>query len=216
MRKWSEEAWKAASGVYTSIIEHPFVEALADGSLPRDRFMHYLRQDSLYLGEYFRVLAHIASRLPEGGFAADFISFAADGVAVEKALHESFLGGVRPSRADMSPACCLYTSLLMSQSYSPVEVEAAAVLPCFWVYQRVGEEILRRQKSRSNPYMAWIATYADEAFAASTRRAIDICDALADAASPRVREEMTDVFVRCTRMEWLFWDSAWNLEKWKI
>ena len=27
---------------------------------------------------------------------------------------------------------------------------------------------------------------------------------------------MTDIFLRCTKMEWLFWDSAWYLESWKI
>lgn len=26
---------------------------------------------------------------------------------------------------------------------------------------------------------------------------------------------MTDIFLRCTKMEWLFWDSAWYLESWK-
>ena len=26
---------------------------------------------------------------------------------------------------------------------------------------------------------------------------------------------MTDIFLRCTKMEWLFWDSAWHLESWK-
>lgn len=217
MNRWSDEAWAAASGVYARTIAHPFVETLAAGTLSRDRFMHYLRQDSLYLREYSRVLAHIASRLHEPEQAADFIRFAADGVAVEQVLHASFLGGVRPHRGDMSPACMLYTSVLLACGMEPVEVEAAAVLPCFWVYQRVGEEIVGRQHAVSdNPYKAWIDTYADETFVQSTRRAIEICDELADAASPEVRERMTEIFVRCARMEWLFWDSAWNLEQWKI
>ena len=217
MKKWSEEAWEAAADVYHRTLTLPFVESLSDGSLPKEKFMFYLRQDSLYLRQYFRVLAHIASRLDNVDFAEDFIRFAADGVAVEKALHQMYLCGERPSADDMSPACALYTSTLLSQTLERVEVEAAAVLPCFWVYQKVGEHIFSSGgSSDANPYKAWIDTYADDAFAASTQRAIEICDSLAEKSSPSVREKMTQIFRKCTRLEWMFWDSAWNLEKWKI
>lgn len=216
MSRWSDDAWKSVESVYGKTLELPFVKSLADGTLPMEKFMFYLRQDSLYLQTYFKVLSHIASRLGNGDYASAFIKFAADGVAVEQALHESFLKGCRPSPGEMSPACTLYTSVLKSQSYEAVEVEAAAVLPCFWVYQRVGEEIYRNGCNPDNPYKAWIETYADEAFAASTKLAIEICDDLADKASPEVREKMTEIFTMCARLEWMFWDSAWNLEKWKI
>ena len=63
MKKWSEEAWDVARPTYLKIIEHPFVEELARGTLAADKFLFYLRQDSLYLAHYSRVLTHIASRL---------------------------------------------------------------------------------------------------------------------------------------------------------
>ncbi len=64
--------------------------------------------------------------------------------------------------------------------------------------------------------MRWIETYGDEAFAASTAEAVAICDSLAEAAGADTRRMMTDIFVRCTKMEWMFWDSAWRLEQWPI
>jgi thiaminase/transcriptional activator TenA len=27
---------------------------------------------------------------------------------------------------------------------------------------------------------------------------------------------MTDVFVRASQYEWMFWDSAWRLETWPV
>lgn len=217
MKKWSLSAWDAASDVYDRTLTLPFVEHLSAGTLPEEKFILYLKQDSLYLREYFRVLAHISSRLDNVEQADDFIRFAADGVAVENALHQSFLGGKRPDSDEMSPTCALYTSTLLSQTLEAVEVEAAAVLPCFWIYQKVGEHIHRLGSATSgNPYKAWIETYADEAFAESTRRAIEICDSLAENASPATREKMTRIFRKCARLEWMFWDSAWNLENWKI
>ncbi|MBD5216975.1 MAG: thiaminase II [Bacteroidales bacterium] len=215
--KWSEEAWKASEDIYEKILQHPFVRGLADGTLPAEKFRFYIEQDALYLRQYFRVLSHIASRLDDISEAETFIKFASDGVAVEKALHGSFLKDDRQDEAFASPSCSLYTSTLLSQCLEPVEVEAAAVLPCFWIYQRVGEWIYASVgECMENPYSSWIQTYADKTFMESTERAIEICDRLAENASVEVRERMTKIFRYCARMEWLFWDSAWNLEAWKV
>lgn len=213
--KWSEEAWRSAESVYREILRLPFVQELAAGTLSRERFMFYIRQDSLYVDNYSRVLAHVASRLPGKSMMEDFLKFASDGILVEKALHESFLGGEDLSGLRPTPTCLLYNSYESSKALEPVEIEAASILPCFWVYQRVGVEILAGCRP-DNPYRRWIETYGDEAFAASTAEAVAICDSLAEAAGADTRRMMTDIFVRCTKMEWMFWDSAWRLEQWPI
>ena len=84
------------------------------------------------------------------------------------------------------------------------------------VYQQVGRQIIARQQGSGNPYAQWIETYADPSFTEATSQAIGICDALAEKTGPETRRRMTDIFLRCTKMEWLFWDSAWYLESWKI
>ena len=211
--KWSQQTWQAALPVYNEILSLPFVRELAAGTLSRERFIHYITQDSLYIVQYSRVLAHIASRLADNAFVADFAAFAGAGVAVEQSLHEGYLAGADTSEAIMAPACMLYTSWLKAQAYAPVEVEAAAVLPCFWVYKEVGEAILRMQSGKSNPYHTWIECYGDKSFETSTLRAIEICDVLADGASEAVRRAMTEAFVEATKMEWRFWNGAYNLEK---
>ena len=128
MKKWSEEAWDVARPTYLKIIEHPFVEELARGTLAADKFLFYLRQDSLYLAHYSRVLTHIASRLTEKEHIAAFIRFASDGIEVEEALHGSFLKGDVPAPEEISPTCLLYTSVLQAQATAPVEVEASLLL----------------------------------------------------------------------------------------
>jgi len=213
--KWSEEVRQLADSVYRSILELPFVRELADGRLARERFLFYLRQDAIYIENYSRVLAHIASRLPRREQTEDFLRFAADGIAVEKALHASYLGESAGDGTRPTPTCLLYTSYEAALATAPVEVEAAAILPCFWVYKCVGEAILAAAKP-GNPYFHWIETYGDETFAESNRRAIAICDELAAGAAPDVRRRMTEAFLTATRMEWMFWNSAYRLEKWEI
>lgn len=216
MNTWSQQAWEAALPVYRKILEHPFVNELASGELPEEKFRFYLQQDSLYLAAYSRVLSHIASRLTRREHVAAFVRFASDGIAVEEALHRSYLKQDFTDPQAISPACLLYTSLLGSQATAPVEVEAAAVLPCFWVYQQVGRHILALQKGTDNPYRPWILTYADPVFEQSTAQAIALCDHLAECADPSLRERMSDIFVLCTRMEWMFWDSAYRMEGWPV
>ena len=216
MTRWSDQAWKAAEPVYRRIIEHPFVGELAAGSLSEERFRYYLRQDALYLDGYARRLAHIAARLTRKEHTEAFLHFALEGIEVERALHASFLGGEHPAPDEISPTCLLYTSVLESRPPAPVGAGAPPVLPCSVSSQGAGEESPARRQGDTNPSRRWIETYGDASFAEATARAVGICDELAEAASEEVRRRMTDLFVRCTRMEWMFWESAWNLEKWEI
>jgi thiaminase/transcriptional activator TenA len=90
----------------------------------------------------------------------------------------------------------------------------AAVLPCFWVYQHVGKHIADTVgELAGHPYEKWIATYADEEFAASVDTAKGIADRLAT-DNPQHTDAMTAAFVRGCEYEWMFWDAAWRKENW--
>lgn len=213
MKKWSEEVWEVSLPIYEAILRLPFIKELADGTLDPEIFRRYIEQDNLYITEYSRVLAHIASRLGDIDDMDAFLKFAGDGVLMEKALHSMY---VSDGTKEMSPTCLFYTSLLKAQSMEPVEVEAAAVLPCFWIYLAVGKYILSIAKLEDNPYADWIKAYSDPAFDAATEKAIAICDKLADAASDEVRIRMTDIYVKAARMEWQFWDAAYTPHPWEV
>lgn len=209
--KWSEEAWQTSLPVYNAILELPFLKELAAGSLPIEKFRFYLGQDSLYLNQYSRVLAHIASRADDIALTETFLKFASDGIAVERSLHASYISEVPES---MSPSCLFYTSLLKATAMEELAVECAAVLPCFWVYQEVGKAIYGTAKLEGNPYAKWISTYADESFEESVRTAIAVCDRMAADASEETRLRMTQVFLDATRLELRFWQSAYEQEDW--
>ena len=74
MRKLSEVALEKCSSIITSINEHPFNQELANGSLSIEKFGYYIEQDTLYLRDFSRSLAVIASKAPLK-FIKDFISF---------------------------------------------------------------------------------------------------------------------------------------------
>ena len=216
--KWCEQAWKAAEPVYRRILELDFVRELASGALSREKFLFYIRQDALYLTAFGKALAGIAAKLDKVEHSQAFLAFAGECMAVERALHASYLGEeALPVGIEPSPTCLLYTSHIIRQTYdAPLEVAMAAVLPCFWVYKEVGDHILAGQSAKGNPYQAWIDTYGGGDFAASVRQAIALCDEAAGSCTRVRRRAMTEAFVLCTKMEWMFWDSAWKLEAWPV
>ena len=210
---WSDDAWSTITDIYDRILHLPFLTEMAMGTLPRPTFDFYIRQDDLYLDDYTRVLAHIASRLQDLAHVETFLGFAANAVAMERGMHAQY---VSDSASEKTPECELYSSFLKAQAYENVAVEAASILPCFWVYQRVGEHVLATARMEGNPYAAWIEAYSDPSFDEGTRRCLEIVNSLADSASEQTRRQMTHVFRQATRMEWLFWDSAYRHSQWPV
>lgn len=214
--KWSKKTWNDIEPIYNEITKLPFIKELMDGSLPYEKFSFYIQQDALYLSDYGRVLTGIASKLRNPKHTASFIHFASDCIAVENELHKSFVKDIQPNISP-SPSCLLYTSYLLSLlETAPLEVVCAGVLPCFWIYNEVGKYILANQTEGNNSYQNWINTYEGEEFTKSVKEAISICDELAEACTKEQQEAMTKAFVMCSKLEWMFWDSAYNMEQWKI
>ncbi len=215
--KWSEQAWLSAKPVYDKILELPFILELTRGTLPRDIFSFYIRQDAVYLGEYGKVLTGIASRMEEPKHRKAFIQFAGNTVSVEQVLHASFIRTQQGERIAASPSCLLYTSYLHKQlANAPVEVALAAVLPCFRIYKEVGDHILKHQTKGNNPYQSWIDTYGGEEFERSVTTAMTVCDEIASQCTNVRQQEMMEAYLVCSRFEWMFWESAYRQEEWLI
>jgi thiaminase (transcriptional activator TenA) len=213
--------WEEMLPVRRQILDLPFLSELAEGTLPGESFRHYIVQDSLYLGEYARVLALAAARAPTPAARLEWSDGAKVAVMVEESLHRSYFAqfGVSEEEAagsEPTPACLGYSSFLghlaATRSYGEL---VAGILPCFWVYWEVGCEIRPRART-PNPYSAWIETYATPEFGAATDRARALVDAAAAAATPEGREAMARAFRTATRYEWMFWDSAYRRAGWPV
>ncbi|MDR0574599.1 MAG: thiaminase II [Tannerella sp.] len=215
--KWSEKAWEAIWPIYKETLNLPFIQELVNGTLDKEKFTFYIQQDALYLSDYGRILTAIATKLTKSSHIEAFISFAGESIAVENVLHQTFCTELRArGKQTPSPSCLLYTSFLLRQLNAPLEVMTAAVLPCFRIYKEVGDYILANQTPGNNPYQAWINTYGGDEYAQSVEKAVNVCDELAEKCTKEQQDAMTEAFVTCSKLEWMFWDSAYNLEQWKI
>ena len=213
---FTKRLWDEIAGIYEAIIDHPFNRELAQGILPIEKFKFYIQQDALYLVDFSRALAIVGSKALVPGRILDFLEFAKDGLVVERALHEEYFRrfDVTPD-VDQAPACFAYTNyLIATAAHRSLEEAAAALLPCFWIYREVGMHIVGRSVP-DNPYQLWIDTYAGEEFAAAVKRAVEITEEVAAGTTAQGRQRMSQAFVLSSRLEWMFWDSAYRMETWK-
>jgi thiaminase/transcriptional activator TenA len=215
---FTQQLWDEIQPTYRAILEHPFISELTDGSLSRERFAFYMKQDALYLQDFSRALAIAGARLSSVPHLQTFLEFASGVVVVERALHETYLRefGVKLD-VERAPACFAYAHFLLGTAALGSQPEAvAALLPCFWIYREVGLEVYERAKDTlaTNTYARGIETYSGEHFIEAVDKAIAICEAVAAEASAAERAQMSTAFDRSARLEWMFWDSAYRLESW--
>ena len=106
---------------------------------------------------------------------------AQNALEVELELHRDWLSQY-PVASVQGPVTKHYVDHLQAVAFSGSYGEVvAAVLPCYWLYAEVGRVLHADYLlfAGEHPYGAWLATYADEAFAEATRTAIAIMDSAA-------------------------------------
>jgi len=201
----------AAADGLAAIYGLDFIRGLADGTLPEREFAYYLSQDALYLNGYSRVLSRAAALAPSEAEQLFWSRSAQQCLEVESELHRNWLAD-RAVEQTQGPVTKAYVDHLHAASLAgSYGVLVAAALPCFWLYAEVGatlhQEYLGAGAPADHPYAEWLRTYADEAFAESTRQAIRYTDAAGRRGSDAERSAMAVAFRQSCRYEVEFFDA---------
>jgi thiaminase/transcriptional activator TenA len=210
---------KAVTPLLNKIHQHAFNIELAEGTLPQEKFIFYLIQDALYLADFSRALAITATKMQDNQLMQQFFEFAQGALTAERQLHLDYLKThhTLPYKAEPSPACFMYTNFLLKIANSAsVEESVASLLPCFWIYHEVGKKIAKTHQALNHPYATWITTYASMEFEQSVNKAIASLNTLGKLTSIHNQQKMLSAFIRSSQLEWMFWESAYHLEKWPV
>jgi len=157
LRNHAGEPWQK----YT---HHPFVEALADGSLPRPAFLHYLCQDYVFLIHFSRAwaLAAVKSEYYEELLGA--VSIANALISEEMQLHIGICEAAGIPREELLATKeraenLAYTRFVLETGFSGDLIDLlTALLPCVMGYGEIGLRL--RQNATADCYKEWIETYA--------------------------------------------------------
>jgi thiaminase (transcriptional activator TenA) len=217
---FSEQLRAAAAEIWEAQHAHPFVRGIGDGTLPVERFAHYVRQDYLFLIEYARMLALGAARADDVETMRRFADLAQAILGEEMELHRAFAREFGIAEAELeaerpAPATQAYTDFLVrTAALGDLAELAAALLPCMWGYAEIGQRLADAGTPADERYARWIDMYASQEFEDLAEWCRGLVDRLGASAGDEGRARMTRAFVTCSRYELAFWEMGWTLERW--
>lgn len=208
--------WRDAAPDWQAYTHHAFVEGLRRGDLPRASFLHYLRQDYIFLIHFARAWALAAAK---GETLAEIQAASATVQAlahVEMPLHvqicaQAGIDAETLEATQEAPANLAYTRYVLESGYSGDFLDLmAALAPCVLGYGEIGA----RLAGSVGPYADWIDTYAGADYQGLCRDVGALIDgALVHrlgpdwTALPRARH-LAARFATATRLEVGFWQMG--------
>ena len=220
---FSNHLRKLAQPVWDAQLTHPFVVALGKGTLAERKFRYYILQDARFLADLARVFAAGSLRAPDSESALRFAKLAEETITVERSLHENYGKRWKLSPHDMlnepmAPTNYAYTRHMLAVAQGGTATEIAVVaLPCAWIYCVVGKHFLKNGPPPSkHPYRDWLMLYASPEFEAVQEWMRARVDTWARTAGHEEKKRMEQAFLISSKYEWMFWEMAWNEEKWPV
>jgi thiaminase/transcriptional activator TenA len=211
--------WRDAAGPqWPAYTRHAFVQGLQDGSLPQAAFLHYLKQDYVFLIHFSRAWALAitkAQTVEEMRLCAGTVNAL---INEEIALHIQTCAAAGISEDQLFATeerteNLAYTRYVLDAGHSGDFLDLlAALAPCVLGYGEIGATLMPH--ADSSTYGEWIRTYGGAEYQ-------DVCKevgALIDMAvanrigeapeqSPRW-QALCDRFATATRLEVGFWDMG--------
>ncbi|MEZ5661472.1 MAG: thiaminase II [Burkholderiaceae bacterium] len=206
----------AAGDAWPAYVRHEFVAGLADGSLPKAAFRHYLTQDYVFLVHFARAWSMVVVKSD----SPDEMRLAAATVHAlldeEMALHVRSCAGWGIDEASLAAtpeahANLAYTRFVIDAGLAGDNLDLlTALAPCVFGYGEIG----RRLKARSvadNPYQDWIDTYGGDDYQMACERVGRLLDMVAERRiglpceqAPRW-SSLVRIFTTACRLEEDFW-----------
>lgn len=202
--------------------QHSFVQQLATGELAHSAFLHYLKQDFLFLKQYTRAYAlaiYKARSLAEMRMALPSVQALLD---TEIGHHVSYCNEWGISESDMEAeleafGTVAYTRFVLDTGMSGDVIDLyVALASCSIGYAVIGTELSMSPTTQftDNPYANWISMYAGEEYQSGVQKSIaQLNELLADIDLGSQRgQRLCEIFKTATRMEVAFWQQGLDLQ----
>jgi thiaminase/transcriptional activator TenA len=211
LRRDAAEAW----ALY---MHHPFLGALAQGTLPLKGFRNFLVQDYLYLIQYARgyaLGAYKSESLAEIRAASKVMAAILD---VEMPLHIAYCAAWGLTEEEMAAApedmrMVAYTRFFLERGMAGDKLDLdVALAPCIVGYAEIAQWMLADPNTVlvGNPYAPWIEAYAGAEYLEAVAAAIATLDELGERKGAAVRyPSLLRTFRTATLLEADFWGIGW-------
>lgn len=204
----AEDLWHNNQDLAIACLHHPFVQGIADGSLPNSTFAYYVGQDAFFLEAFARAYSIAAAKTSDWQ-AFQVFHRLADGVLQELHLHQAYAAawGVDLQTVEPGMATRRYTDFLLAIAWgNPVGMTVAAMLPCMRLYEFLGQT-LAAGAAAPHAYSDWIQTYSSPEFG-------DLAAQLAQLAQTHIKEiaAVRSTYRYAMQCELDFFQAAWSVD----
>ncbi|MDO5695801.1 MAG: thiaminase II [Eubacteriales bacterium] len=213
LKSYTEELW-------TRAYEHPFVQELGAGTLSKDKFRFYLKQDYLYLLSYAKVFALGCVKAPEEMIMAKLTESQDAILNGEMNNHRAYMQRMGITKEEVEAARpslfnSAYTANMLAAGQTGDILDIlVTILPCAWSYYDYACRLKKRYATAytGNFYKEWIDTYTDDAFLESFSWMLPVIDRLAAKKTESERTAVKEIFRQSVALEYLFWDMSYRQE----
>lgn len=217
---FTDRLHEAGKALWHESMVHPFIKELQSGELPIATFKFYLLQDRYYLREFSKLHKLIAAKTDNQEVKEFLLAGAQDLKDVEISVRGHFFEELNITASEIAetpvaPTAYNYVNHMhMTLNRSGVKPAVAALLPCYWLYQEIGQKMAEKGSPVSY-YQEWIDTYDGEWYGANVAKMLNLTNSLAESATNEELEQMQTAFVRSSYYELQFWQMAYEKQDWK-
>ncbi|RKD21761.1 thiaminase II [Ammoniphilus oxalaticus] len=220
--RFSERLHEKVKPIWEQKHAHPFVRGLGDGTLNREAFEFYMKQDYVYLVDYTKMFALGAAKARDLDTANWFSKLLHETLHFEMDLHRKYAARFGISNEELestirTPTNIAYTHYMLHVAYSgTIEEIAAAVLPCAWGYWEIGARLAETNpKSLEHEFYGdWVKTYSSKEFGDLAQWLIGFIDRAGEGKPERDLAVLEEIFLNTSRFEYMFWDMAYHGHDW--
>ena len=206
--------------IWDSYNKHPFVKEIENGNLNIDKFRFYMIQDYLYLLDYAKVFALGVVKAKDEDVMRIFADLVNSTLSSEMNIHKKYMERLGITKEEIlcskqSLANKSYTNYMLWVSNNEnIASIAVAVLSCSWSYKIIAENILKNNPKALEHefYGEWIEGYSSLKYEEGNNQIINLVNKLTVGFSEKEIENLKEIFVNCSRYEYMFWDMAFNEE----
>ncbi|ALN76978.1 MULTISPECIES: thiaminase II [Staphylococcus] len=219
---FSENLKQEAQPIIDAIYHDGFIQGMLKGDISKNAIQHYLKADARYLFEFAKIYALLIPKVDskeEIQFLTEQIIFASSG---EVDAHHILADYVNLSyneiiqEGEWYPTADHYIKHMYFNAYhfDDVAYTIAAMAPCPYVYQQIGQRAMREHHFSSNhPLKAWFEFYAKgmDDLMNHIDHWLNHC---AENTSNNAQQQLKRNFLESTVHERNFFNMAYTQEHW--
>jgi len=196
--------WHAAT-------HHPFTDALADGTISREKMVGYLQQDYQFIEGFVRLLASAVAHAPtlvDAVPGAQFLGL------ICSSENNYFLRSMQalevPPTALAAPETIAFQKLMDQARHSGrYEIMLSVLVVAEWIYLDWATPF--RERANDLPFWLgeWITLHSGDGFAQVVTYLRDQLDATWDTLDTAAQMDITETFTQAVLLECKFFDASW-------